>query len=116
MKPAPLHLILLLLLHPCNAFAHAMLMHANPGAGTVLHKTPAQVQLEFSEALEPAFSGITITDDTGAPAGSGAAGTSGTVMTLKLLPLRAGKYHVEWHAVSVDTHRTEGRYDFTVSP
>lgn len=29
-------------------------------------------------------------------------------------PLAAGKYNVEWHAVSVDTHKSEGNYVFTV--
>ena len=31
-------------------------------------------------------------------------------------PLPPGAYTVEWHAVSVDTHRTEGRFGFTVGP
>ncbi len=25
-----------------------------------------------------------------------------------------GAYHVRWHAVSVDTHKTEGNFTFTV--
>jgi methionine-rich copper-binding protein CopC len=27
-----------------------------------------------------------------------------------------GKYKVEWHAVSVDTHKSEGTYRFQVTP
>ena len=30
--------------------------------------------------------------------------------------LKPGGYTVEWHAVSVDTHRTSGAYRFTVAP
>ncbi|MNN97753.1 Copper resistance protein C precursor [compost metagenome] len=29
-------------------------------------------------------------------------------------PLTAGAYKVEWHAVSVDTHKSEGAYAFKV--
>ena len=31
-------------------------------------------------------------------------------------PLAAGTYKVEWHAVSTDTHKTQGSYSFTVNP
>ena len=30
--------------------------------------------------------------------------------------LAAGDYMVHWHAVSVDTHHTQGTFDFTVKP
>jgi methionine-rich copper-binding protein CopC len=33
-----------------------------------------------------------------------------------LKPLKPGRYGVSWHAVSVDTHRTEGKYNFVVAP
>jgi methionine-rich copper-binding protein CopC len=31
-------------------------------------------------------------------------------------PLKPGVYTVHWHAVSVDTHRTQGSFQFTVRP
>jgi copper resistance protein C len=30
--------------------------------------------------------------------------------------LAAGDYTVRWHAVSVDTHHTQGTFSFTVKP
>jgi copper resistance protein C len=30
--------------------------------------------------------------------------------------LPPGTYTVVWHVTSVDTHKTEGRFDFTVVP
>jgi hypothetical protein len=30
--------------------------------------------------------------------------------------LTAGAYTVHWHAVSVDTHHTQGTFQFTVKP
>ena len=31
-------------------------------------------------------------------------------------PLSAGAYKVHWQAVSVDTHHTQGTFEFTVKP
>ena len=31
-------------------------------------------------------------------------------------PLAAGAYKVNWQAVSVDTHHTQGTFEFTVKP
>jgi methionine-rich copper-binding protein CopC len=31
-------------------------------------------------------------------------------------PLSAGAYTVHWQAVSVDTHHTQGTFEFTVKP
>jgi len=97
------------------AFAHAFLKHADPGAGAHLAKAPAAVTLDFSEALEPAFSGAQVSDAAGHEVSS-AAKVSGSTITVTLGPLKPGTYKVRWHAVSVDTHRTQGAYSFTVGP
>lgn len=96
------------------AFAHARLEQQSPLAGAVLSAPPAEVQLSFSEQLEPAFSGIAVTDPAGHSFAAAAPKVGGQAMVLKLKSLPPGRYHVEWHAVSVDTHRTMGGYDFTV--
>jgi len=103
-------------LMPASAAAHAMLEHAEPSAGAQLNTSPKQLHLDFSEALEPAFSGLSITDAAGHLIANGAAVISGASMTVSLKPVPPGEYRVQWHAVSIDTHRTEGSYSFTVSP
>ena len=35
-------------------------------------------------------------------------------MHISLRPLPPGTYKVNWHVLSVDTHKTEGSYSFTV--
>jgi methionine-rich copper-binding protein CopC len=35
-------------------------------------------------------------------------------MRIGLKPLAPGSYRVRWHALSVDTHNTEGSFSFTV--
>lgn len=107
--------ILCLLLAAQPAFAHAMLEQASPSAGAVLSAAPKEIVLEYSEPLEPAFSNAEVRDSEGA---SVVARTeiSGKTIHVVLKPLAPGLYRVIWHAVSVDTHRTQGAYSFTVKP
>lgn len=96
------------------ALAHAFLNHANPGAGATLANPPKAVVLVFSEELEPAFSGVSITDATGRSVEAASPAISGNTIVARLQSLAPGTYRVTWHAVSVDTHRTEGGYRFAV--
>lgn len=96
------------------ASAHAFLEHSNPGAGAVLTAAPKILTLDFTEELEPSFSTATVSDASGHPVTSAAADISGTRISLTLPDLKPGKYRVTWHAVSVDTHRTQGSFAFTV--
>jgi len=50
---------------------------------------------------------------------SGAAqGVAGNTAQLRVgvKPLTAGTYTVKWKVLSVDTHRTQGSFSFTVGP
>jgi methionine-rich copper-binding protein CopC len=98
------------------AFAHAHLKRSDPAAGVVVTQAPKEISLTFTEALEPALSGVSITDGQGHDLAAKPARISSTTMILAVKPLAAGSYHVSWHAVAVDTHRTEGTYVFTVKP
>lgn len=98
------------------SFGHAFLKHADPGAGATSTAPPRRVVLIFSEKLEPVFSEVTVTDASGRSVESGPAVTTDSSIVAPLVPLPPGKYRVVWHAVSVDTHRTEGGYGFTIKP
>jgi methionine-rich copper-binding protein CopC len=101
--------------HP--AMSHAFLEQARPAAGENLKASPARIELHFTEPLEAAFSGITVTAENGAEMSAGPATVAdGTEMDVALKKLPPGRYRVEWHAVSVDTHRTQGKYNFLVLP
>ena len=97
------------------AAAHAMLEKASPGAGAVV-PAPGFVSLEFSEELEPSFSDIAVSDASGRDVTAGSVNASGASMQVRLKIVPAGVYRVHWHAVSIDTHRTEGAYSFIVNP
>lgn len=107
--------VVILLALTGSASAHAFLLHASPAAGATLVSPPKEVSLDFSEALEPTFSNVTVVDGTGHKvAAAGVA--NGTRMSVALQPLKPGTYSVTWHALSVDTHRTQGSFRFTVKP
>ncbi|HWD59368.1 MAG TPA: copper homeostasis periplasmic binding protein CopC [Stellaceae bacterium] len=104
---------------PGGALAHAFLDHAVPAVGATVPSAPRQVQLFFTQELEPAFSGATIAAANGQPVAAGAATVdpqNKMEMVLNLPSLAPGSYKVSWHAVSVDTHRTEGSFSFEVHP
>lgn len=101
------------------AFAHAFLDHADPAVGSTVKSAPAQVQIWFSEALEPAFSTIAVNDGQGhkvAPGKARVDPADHTLLELDIATLPPGTYKVVWRAVSVDTHVTEGNFNFTVAP
>jgi len=75
------------------------------------------LRLEFSEGVEATFTKVTLTKD-GAAVPVKSLATEGsdkkTLVVTPAAPLTAGTYKVEWHAVSVDTHKSEGAYSFKV--
>ena len=99
------------------ARAHAFLDHANPAVGSSVPAAPPVVTLWFTQDLEPAFSSVTVTNEAGQRVDLGNAQvTPGAPAELRvgLRPLPQGTYTVSWRVVSVDTHPTEGRFQFTI--
>jgi len=101
------------------ALAHAQLEKATPGVGATVPGA-SEIRLEFSEGVEPKFTGVTLKTASGAaePLGKPSVDPSDPkILTVKIgKPLPPGVYTVEWHAVSVDTHHTQGNFNFTVAP
>ncbi len=101
------------------AFAHAQLERATPAVGGTV-TSPAEIRLKFSEGVEPRFSGVALTTDGGAavPLGKPSVDPAdNSVLIVKVgKTLPPGVYTVNWHAVSVDTHHTQGDFQFTVTP
>jgi methionine-rich copper-binding protein CopC len=100
-----------------SAQAHAFLDHASPGVGSSLAVAPPILSLSFTQELEPAFTNVTVTNEAGQRVDLGNAqvppGTP-TELRVGLRPLPPGTYTVSWRVVSVDTHPTEGRFQFTI--
>lgn len=96
------------------AEAHAFLDHAEPLVGSTVATAPREISLTYTQNLEPAFSSVEVTDASGKRVDLGKPSFSGPVMRVGLKPLPPGTYSVRWHVLSVDTHKTEGRFTFHV--
>ena len=101
------------------AAAHAMLKTAAPAVGSTVTTAPKSVELDFSEGVVPRFSDVAVRNAAGklVSAGKAANGAGPASLVVPLAgKLPPGVYAVTWHAVSVDTHRTQGSFRFTVAP
>lgn len=102
---------------PGIAQGHAFLKTAEPGIDSTVSPAPSEVKIRFTGKLEPAFSKLEVHNASGAAVDKGDAAVDPrdpTLMHVSLKPLPAGTYKVHWHAVSVDTHATDGDFTFTV--
>ncbi len=102
-----------------DALAHARVKRANPPVGGTIAASavPAEIQVWFSERVEPAFSTILVVNSAGTRMDRGAvradAGDN-TQLRVALQPLAPGLYRVIWRVVSADTHTTNGSFPFRV--
>ena len=117
MKNLPkIAIVLIAILLPAAAHAHAFLDHASPRVGSTVAPAPRELLLWFTEKLEPAFSTVEVRNAQGAVVSSKAqvAGSDGTELRVPLKALPPGTYSVTWRVLSVDTHRTQGNFTFHV--
>ncbi|NKJ08223.1 copper homeostasis periplasmic binding protein CopC [Rhizobium sp. SG741] len=102
------------------AWAHAHLKTSMPMTGSTVQASPNRISMDFTEGLELAFSGVSITDNRGAPVSLSdpvlGAPDDTELSAAFIKPLMPGRYSVAWHALSKDGHKTEGKYDFSVAP
>lgn len=99
------------------AFAHAFLERADPPVGSDVPTSPHQIMLRFTEGIEPLFSTVDVRDANGAAIAVGKPGTAHgneRELLVALPDLHKGRYTVSWHVTSVDTHKTEGSFQFNV--
>jgi methionine-rich copper-binding protein CopC len=100
------------------AFAHAFLQHSNPPVGASVDASPPELSIDFTEGVEPMFSKIEVDGAGGAAVAAGKphiAPDNNRRLIVDLPKLPPGTYTVVWHATSVDTHKTEGKFKFTVT-
>jgi methionine-rich copper-binding protein CopC len=100
-----------------RADAHAFLVRSDPAVGAALSAGPKMLRLEFSEPIELVLSGIDLVNRSGAPIMAGKprfADATKKVLAVDLTELPPGSYRVRWHVVSIDTHRTEGDFTFSL--
>jgi len=100
-----------------RAEAHAFLDHSSPAVGSTVPSAPAALTMWFTQQLEPAFTTASVTDASGNAVDAGPAAVdpqNPVELRVPLKPLPPGTYTVNWHALSVDTHTTQGHFTFQV--
>ncbi|WP_312669811.1 CopC domain-containing protein YobA [Pseudescherichia sp.] len=99
-------------------FAHAHLKHQYPAADANVTAAPQALTLNFSEGIEPKFSGVKVTGSQQQTVKIGTVKRNDNDKTQLIAPLEQaltpGEYTVEWHVVSVDGRKTQGSYRFSV--
>jgi copper transport protein len=97
---------------------HAQLLSSSPGAGVTVASAPDELELVFSEAVDPAFASIRLTaEDSGAvDVGSTEVDPGdGHRVTATVPVLVDGVYTVLWQVLSAaDGHVTSGSFQFGV--
>lgn len=96
------------------AQAHAHLVTSSPAANAT-GTPPSTIELKLSEAPMAKFSGVQLMAGAHAvPVKTVASTDKDTLAVAPVTPLKAGVYTVKWHAVTADTHRSQGAFSFTV--
>ena len=99
-----------------GALAHSFPADETPAAGaTVL--APPQVAIKFDAPIEPLFSQLQVVDASGkdVTAAKPQVDPDNLTLSLNVPPLKPGQYTVKWAVVCIDTHHTNGSYEFVVS-
>jgi copper transport protein len=99
--------------------AHAVLLRATPSSSQTLNQAPDQVELLFSEPLDPVFSHVQVQDASGQIVDVGDSHVDPEDDRLLVATVRpglaAGVYTVVWRSLSaIDVHPDEGQYPLFV--
>jgi methionine-rich copper-binding protein CopC len=99
-----------------GAEAHPRLTSLWPSSNAVV-SSPDLIRLNFSERLIPKLSHIDLVTGNGKVVKTTAIAAASNGKQLSVKPathLTAGVYTINWTAVSVDTHRVQGKSQFSV--
>ena len=107
--------LLLLALPARQALGHAYPAVSIPNNGATVKEPPRELRIQFTEAVEVAFSQITVKGSNGEIVSQGKLRQlASDMLAIDLKSLSVGSYSVEWQVLSVDTHVTDGVLHFTV--
>jgi methionine-rich copper-binding protein CopC len=116
-KLAALALATLACAFSAPAWAHAKLQASVPKADSVVSPAPAQLRLQFNEALELPFSKVRLVDEKGVvvePSKTAVDAADPKALVSTLPALHAGSWRVQWTTVTRDGHKVKGEFGFRV--
>ncbi|MES1248811.1 MAG: copper resistance protein CopC [Actinomycetota bacterium] len=104
---------------PASAWAHAALLRTSPQASATVNTPPDHVALTYSEAVEPRFAIVSVTDAAGRSVTAGEPTRSlqdADELDIPLHRVPEGWYLVFWRVISADGHPVRGVFTFAVGP
>ncbi|GLQ57114.1 copper resistance protein CopC [Devosia nitrariae] len=105
-------LLLLLVVAPVEALAHAQLLSTDPVDNAVLEAAPDRVVLHFNEPVSPLALKLVEPDGNAADLAGGAA--AGQDIAVPMPSLGSGTHVLSWRVVSADGHPIAGALVFSV--
>lgn len=97
------------------AAAHALVVSTNPQAGTRIGNAPAELLVEFSEAVRPLGQALTLQGPNGQVRLGPVRHPDGQVLAATLPALADGSYTASWRIVSADDgHFEAGSFTFAI--
>jgi len=104
------------LLSASSAAGHSVIAGSDPPANASVDAAPRQLILRVTEAIEPAFSSVTVTDRSGRRVSGRPSYSQGRRrVTVPLTDLTRGVFLVKWRLLSaIDGHTSSGVYLFAV--
>ena len=107
----------ILLVSPSTVLPHASLIKSVPARRAQIFKSPAQIQLWFSERLEARFSSLRVINSSGKRVDLGNVEVSiddPKRISVRVNPLAPGQYKIRFRVLSVDGHVVEDEVPFTI--
>jgi copper transport protein len=107
------------LVAPAAAWAHAALLRTVPSPSQTVNTPPKELRLTYSEAVEPRFAVVSVTDADAHQQTAGSPRRSATDVDTLVVPLKKldeGWYLVWWRVISADGHPVRGAFTFAVGP
>jgi methionine-rich copper-binding protein CopC len=100
-----------------TAAAHSFPEAESPSAGQEMSTPPRDVTIRYDAPIEKLFAKLEVLNAEGKSevAGEPEVGPDGLTLSVKVGALQPGEYTVKWSVLCIDTHHTEGSYQFTVT-
>lgn len=98
-------------------WAHSFPEAENPPAGATLATPPQRITIKYDAPIEKLFASLRVLNPAGRDKAEGppTVGANGRTLSVNVPKLPPGRYTVKWRVVGIDSHHTEGSYQFTIA-
>lgn len=99
---------------PSFVSAHAYIYQSSPLSNAVLDSSPSEIKLTFTEKIDTKLSSITLENSAGKEVKGTLSNDGDQTLIFTVPKLEEGVYKVRWQVLSLDTHVTDGSFQFSI--